>query len=366
MLLAHKIHLKPNKAQANYFDRASGVSRFTYNWALAEWKRQYEAGEKPRAYSLKKQFNAVKWDEFPFVTEVHRDCSSQPFTNVGKAFANFFRSLKKGQDVGYPRFKSKKRTRPSFYMANDKFRVEGKRIRMPVLGWVKMAEALRFVGKLMSATVGRDGNHWFVSIQVQVAHTPFYNGLDPVGIDLGISKLMTLSDGIVAENQRYTLKSERRRRKLNKKLSRQVKGSHNWWKTVYKLRELHTKIRHARQDWLHKWTTYVASNYGLIGIEDLNVKGMLANHRLAKHIADVAFAEIARQLEYKQVLYGCRLQKIGRWFPSSKTCCECGWYNPDLTLADRAFVCQQCGWLAERDVNAALNIKYEALRLAYE
>lgn len=365
--LAHKIRLKPNKNQLAYFNRASGVARFTYNWALAEWQRQYEAGGFPSIYGLKKEFNAIKRDKFPFVMEVHRDCTSQPFFHLGRAFASFFRRLKKGVNKpGYPRFKSKKRSRPSFYIANDKLRVEGKRIRIPRLGWVKLAEPLRFAGKIMGATVGRDGNHWFVSIGVDIGEVDrFDNGQPSVGIDLGIYKLMTLSDGVVAENQRYTLKHEKRLRRLNKKLARQVKGSNNWWKTVYKLRQLHSDIRNRRQDWLHKWTSYIASHYGLIGLENLNTKGMLQNHRLAKHLADVAFGEITRQLEYKQHLYGSRLQKIDRWFPSSQLCADCGNQKP-MPQGVVIYECHICGMVRDRDENAAINIKREAVRLAQE
>ena len=363
MILAHKIRLKPNKAQATYFAKASGVARLAYNWGLAEWKRLYEAGEKPSAFGIKKAFNAIKREQFPFVLEVTKTAPEQAFADLGKAFSNFFRGLKKGQDVGFPKFKSKKRSRQAFYVSNDQFRVDGKHIRIPKLGWVRMAEVLRFDGKIMGARVGRDGNHWFVSIQVEMSHQPFENKLPPVGIDMGIKQLLTLSDGVVAENQRYTLRYEKRLRVLNKKLSRQVKGSNNWWKTVDKLRQLHTKIRNCRQDWLHKWTTFIASNYGLIGLEDLNAKGMMQNHRLAKHIADTSFGEIVRQIEYKQHLFGSRVVKISRWFPSSKTCSACGAVQ-DMPLSVREYLCECCGLRLDRDVNAAINIKNEALRFA--
>ncbi len=365
MILAHKIRLKPNQTQLNYFARAAGVARFTYNWALSEWKQWYELGEKPSAYSLKKQFNAIKHEQFPFVVEVTKCAAEQAFADVGKAFRNFFRGLKKGQKVGYPKFKSKKRTRPSFYLSNDQFRFDGKRVKMPHIGLVKMREALRFDGKVMSARVGRDGNHWFISVQVEIDAPLVENNGGAVGIDLGISKLMTLSDGTVVENQRYTLKNEKRLRKLNKKLSRQVKGSSNWWKTVCKLRQLHAKIRNCRQDWIHKVTSAICANNRLVIIEDLNAKGMMANHRLAKHIADTSFGEIARQLAYKQHLYGSELVKISRWFPSSKTCSDCG-HIQDMPLSDRVHVCRACGTTKDRDLNAAINIKNEGLRLRDE
>jgi putative transposase len=175
--------------------------------------------------------------------------------------------------------------------------------------------------------------------------------------------MMTFSDGAIAENQRFALSNERRLRKLNKKLSRQVKGSNNWRKTVYKLRQLHATIRNQRQDWLHKWTTWIASNHGIVCIEDLNVKGMLANHKLAKHIADVSFYEIRRQLDYKTKLHGGHLQPISRWFASSKTCSECGSRN-DVGSSE-TYCCTDCGIVIDRDWNAAINILNEGLRLAY-
>lgn len=364
MLLAHKIRLKPNNAQAEHFARAAGVARFVYNWGLAEWKRQYEAGEKPTAFGIKKQFNAIKHEEFPFVLEVTKCAPEQAFADLGAAFSNFFRRLKNGEkELGYPSFKSKKRTKPSFYLANDSISFDGKYVRMPKLGWVKMAEPLRFDGKIMGARVNRDGNHWFISVQVEIEMDDFDNGNPPVGIDLGISKLMTLSDGTVAENQRFSIKNERRLRKLNKKLSRQVKGSNNWWKTAHKLRQLHARIRNCRQDWLHKWTSYIAANYGMIGIENLNAKGMMANHKLAKHIADTSFGEIARMLGYKQHIYGSHVVMIDRWFPSSKMCCDCG-HIQDMPLSARTHRCESCGSVKDRDLNAAINIEVEATRLA--
>ena len=369
MQLAHKIRLTANKTQQNYFSRAAGVARFTYNWALAEYTRQYKEGVKPNVNDLKKSFNAIKRDEFPFVMDVHRDGNSQPFANLRKAFSNFFRNLKngtaKGKRKGYPEFKSKKRTTPSFYMANDKFRSEGKRIKIPTLGWVKMREELRFAGKVISGTVTKDGNHWFVSVVVDIGDIePCDKGRPPVGIDLGISKHMTFSDGIVVENQRHTLKYEVKLRRLNKKLSRQVKGSNNWWKTVYKLRQLHATIRNRRLAHWHEWTSYIASNYGFIGIEDLNAKGMMANHHLAKHIADVSFGEMARQLDYKQLLYGSLLQKVSRWFPSSQICHRCG-HRQDMPHGVQVYDCAGCGEKHDRDENASNNILNEAWQLAY-
>lgn len=365
MNLAHKIRLNPTKKQEEYFNKACGVHRFVYNWGLAEWTRQYKNGEAPSAYKLKKEFNAIKRKNFPFVSDVHRDCSSQPFIDLGKAFSNFFRRVKnKETRLGYPKFKSKKKSRASFYLANDKFSLDGNWVKLPRLGWVNMAEPLRFNGKILSARVSKEGNHWYISIAIDVeVDESYYNNLEPVGIDLGIKTLMVFSSGIVAENQRNTLRHERRLRMLNKKLSRQQSDSNNWWKTVRKLRSLHVKTKNQRQDYIHKWTRCLTSNYGFIAIEDLNVQGMVRNHKLAKHISDASFGEIIRQLEYKQYIYGSVIQKINRWFPSSKTCSECGWIHDNLTLNIREFVCNNCGVIIDRDLNAAINIRNEGLRL---
>jgi putative transposase len=181
MILAHKIRLHPNKEAATYFAKASGIARLAYNWGLAEWKRQYEAGGKPSAYSVNKAFNAIKRSEYPFVLEVTKYAPAQAFRDLDKAFANFFRGLKKGQDVGFPRFKSKKRSRQTFYVGNDHFVVNGKYIRIPKLGWVKMAEELRLDGKIMNCRIGRTGNNWYASIQVEIDHENTGPGLVQLG-----------------------------------------------------------------------------------------------------------------------------------------------------------------------------------------
>jgi putative transposase len=368
MLLAHKIRLNPTPEQETYFRRAAGVARLAFNWGLAEWKRQYEAGQKPSALGLKAQFNAIKREQFPFVTEVTKCATEQAFTDLGKAFANYFRRVKqKAAKKGYPRFKSKKRSTPSFYLANDKFKAEGHWLQVPRLGWVNMAEPLRFEGKIMGARIRYQGGRWYVAIQVEVEREEAaWNGLQPVGIDVGINRLMTLSSGVEAENQRITRLHERRLRQLNKKLSRQVKGSNNWWKTKRKLGTLHATIRNQRQDYLHKWTTWIASQHGVIGLETLNTAGLLKNRRLAKHIADAAFGEIGRMLEYKQQLHGSHVVWIGQFFPSTRLCSGCGWKHEAITLAERVFACQACGLVIDRDLNAAINIEREALRIAYD
>ncbi len=260
-------------------------------------------------------------------------------------------------------FKSKKRDRLSFYLNNDKFSVDGHTLHVPKLGAVNMTEALRFAGKIMNAVISYRAGWWFVSIAVEVKHeVPTHRG-GAVGIDLGIKTLATLSSGVVFENQKHYRQNLGRIKGLSKGLSRKVEGSQNWWKNSKKLAKAHYRVACQRQDMLHKMTTYVARTYALVGLEDLNTKGMQALHCLAQAVSDASFFEVKRQLLYKTEQYGGYVQLVSRWYPSSKTCHACGWIKEDLTLADRVWTCEQCGMVHERDFNASLNIRDEALRL---
>src|SRR5256884_2180629 len=215
----------------------------------------------------------------------------------------------------------------------------------------------------MRSTNSYRAGWWFVSISLEVEHeVPTHSG-GAVGIDLGIKTLATCSDGVVFENQKHYRQNLGRIKGLSKGLSRKVEGSQNWWKTTRKLAKAHYRVACQRQDTLHKMTTSLARNYVLIGLEDLNTKGMLANHCLAQAVSDASFFEVQRQLLYKTEQYGGYVQLVSRWYPSSKTCHACGWIKEDLTLDERVWVCEQCGVITERDLNAALNIRTEALRL---
>lgn len=273
------------------------------------------------------------------------------------------RPRKDGEDAGFPHFKSKKRDRLSFYLANDKFAVDGRTLRVPKLGEVNMTEELRLQGKIMSAVISERAGWWFISITVEMKHgIPSHPG-GAVGIDLGIKTLAVCSDGVVFENQRHYRQNVGRIKGLSKSLSRKREGSANWWKNVKKLAKAHYRVACQRRDTLHKMTTYLARTYALIGLEDLNAKGMLANHHLAQAVSDASFFEVKRQLLYKADQYGGSVQLVDRWFPSSKTCHVCGWVEQALTLADRVWTCEQCGTVHDRDLNAAIMVETEALRL---
>ena len=372
MLRAHKIALDPNNAQATHFARACGVARFAYNWALAEWTRQYEAWKadnslpRPNQMALRRQLNAIKRSEFPWMLEVTKCAPQLAIMQLGEAFRNFFAKRAK-----YPKFR-KKGIHDRFSISNDQFQIEGRRIRIPNLGWVRMREALRFRGKIVSATISRVADRWFASICVSVSDTDHAASLNlrsipqaesqgAVGVDLGVSALATLSTGEVISGPKALACLLPRLRRLSRSVARKQKGSANRRKARLKLARHYARIANIRADALHKLTTDLTRRFELIGIEDLNVKGMLENRHLSRSVSDMGFFEFRRQLDYKARDTGSLVVMADRWFASSKTCSDCGWKLEELPLSVRSWTCPNCGAEHERDVNAAKNLKEYAV-----
>lgn len=379
--LSHRIALRTNVTQETYFKQACGTARFTWNWALAEWTRQYESGLRPNANSLKKSFNVLKYEQFPWLADIHRDAHAEPFANLSKAWSKFFKDVREGRKAHAPRFKKKGISRDSFYVANDKFSIEGKIIKLPIVGKVKLTEPLRFDGKVLGATVSRSADRWFVSVQVEI---PLEKALrkrtgDGIeGVDLGITAAATLSTGekipsprpLKAALRRLKIRTRRLSRKLEAaKLAagilpgqRTPKGtklpvSNNRKKDALCLQKLHYRIANIRKDFLHKLSNRLCRENQALGLENLNVQGMLKNERLARAISDIGFGELGRQVTYKSVLYDTRIKEADRWFPSSKMCSVCEFVYSDLKLSDRTWICPNCGTTHDRDHNAATNLK---------
>jgi len=364
MMFAHRIALDPNNVQATYLARAAGTARFAYNWALAEWKLQYEAWKldntqpKPTQQSLRRQLNAIKREQFPWMLEVTKNAPQMAIIQLRQVFQNFFAGRAR-----YPQFR-KKGVHDRFSLTNDQFSVDGKRIRIPNLGWVRMRESLRFTGKILSATVSRVADRWFVSIAVETqnnSHLPKAENQGAVGVDLGVSALATLSTGETVEGPKPHKALLSRLRRLSRSLSRKQKGSRNRNKAKVKLSRHHAKIACIRNDALHKLTTDLTRRFHTIGIEDLNVKGMVKNRRLARSIADMGFFECRRQLEYKADMRGGQIVVADRWFASSKTCSSCGHKLDELPLSVRQWTCPVCGAAHDRDINAACNLRNMAV-----
>lgn len=317
MLIAHRIALKPNNVQATYFARAAGTARFAYNWALAEWQRQYEAWKldnslpKPSQMALRRQLNALKREQFPWMLGVTKNAPQMAIIQLGEAFKNFFAGRAR-----YPQFR-KKGVHDRFTLTNDQFSVEGSRIRIPNLGWVWMRESLRFAGRIMSATVSRVAGRWFVSITVDTldeSHLPKAENQGAVGVDLGVSALATLSTGEPPVPGPKAHKALLKRlQRLSRSLSRKQKGSANRRKAKVKLARLHARISNIRQDAMHKLTTDLMRRFHTIGIEDLNVRGMVQNRHLSRAVSDMGFFEFRRQLEYKAAMRGGQIVVADRF-----------------------------------------------------
>ena len=352
MMLAHKIALDPTIKQKHYFQRAVGTARFVWNWALGTWKALYEKGEKPNALNLKKLWNTCKREEFPWVYEVAKDVNQHPFANLQNAFSRFFKG-----EAAYPQFKKKGR-HDSFYVSNDKLKLAGMRVYLPRLGWVKMREELRFVGKIKGATVSREADRWFIAFQVDIGDSHRErSGKGIIGVDLGIKSLATLSTGEQIPGPKPLAQAQKQLRRANRTLHRRQKGSANRKKAGRQVARRHCRVKNIRQDALHKVSHRLIRENQAVSIEDLHVKGMVKNRHLSRAISDMGWGELRRQLTYKAVLFGTVLTVIGRWEPTSKTCSQCGVMKQALTLSERVFRCLACGFREDRDVNAAVNIQ---------
>ena len=372
MTLAHRIRLVPTADQEVYFRKACGVARFAYNWALAEWRRRYDAGEKPNETVLRKALNAIKHEQFPWMREVTKSAPQQAIKNLGRAYDNFFDDLKKykrneisWKRVRVPQFKKKCKSRDAFRADNgtDKqhpnaVTVDGKRVKLPIIGWVRMREEVRFAGKIVSVTISREADAWYASFAIEVPEEPVAHVLtNTVGVDLGVNTLATRSDGVPKTPAPKPLgRNLKKTKRLSRAVSRKQLGSRNRAKAKTKLARSYARTRHIRQDALHKLTTNLVGTAATIVIEDLDVSGMLANRRLSRAIADLGFYEFRRQLEYKTAMAGGALIVADRWFPSSKLCSVCGTKNETLELSERTWTCLSCGTFHDRDINAARNL----------
>lgn len=351
MILAHKIQLDPTGKQAHQLSKAAGCSRYTWNWALAEAEKHYkETGKTVNFNELKKRWNREKPE---WVYESHRDANSQPFANLKTAYTRFFKKQAKR-----PQFKSKHRSKDKFYLANDKFRVDGLKVRIPLMGWVKLTEELRFRGKTMSATVSRTADRWFISIQVEVQPQPKH-GDDVIGIDLGLKHFMTLSTGEVIDAPKPMKSGLKKLQRLSRQHSRKQKGSKNREKSAARLAQHHARVANIRKDFIHKTTSDLVARAKLLVIEDLSTSGMMKLWGIA--VSDIGLYETRRQLQYKCALQDCGLLEADRWYPSSQLCSCCGG-RQKLELGERVYRCPDCDYVADRDLNAARNLYTLGLR----
>lgn len=368
MIRGHVIRLDPTVKQANELVRAAGVSRFTFNWALAEWNRQYRAGEKPSAAKLKKQFNSIKGEQYPWIYESPRDANSQAFADLGQAFSNFFdsrRGRRKGPRIAHPTFRKRGR-HDSFYVANDKFsfRRRAKRgiVRLPVIGDVRTFEHLRFKGKIMSGRVYRQADHWFIAVNVEVASEPVQHvhQHEIVGVDLGLKTAIVTSQGEGLDAPKPLKRRLKQLRRAARVLSRREKGGKNRSKARAYVARLHQRISNGRKDFWHKLTTRLCRENQTVVIEDLRMAFMLRNKKLARVAADVGLGMFKPMMLYKVSAHGGNIVVADRFYASTQRCSRCGNVKTGgerVVLGEAWYTCASCGAVEDRDLNAALNLE---------
>ena len=353
---AYKYRIYPTVAQAKALDFHFGAVRYVYNRYRAAREGYYhDTGETLTAADCCLDLTNHKREAgYEWLQDAYIQSLQQAIRDLDRAYSNFFAGRSR-----YPRFKSKRGRQAMRYLfaGGKKMRIANGRIRIPKVGNVKVVQHRRIEGTPKNMTVSKTkSGKYFVSIQCEMIMTlPPAIGPE-VGIDLGLKAFVTFPDGRTIDPPQHLRKAERRLKRLQRRLSRKRKGSANRRKARILVARQHEKVANRRADFQHKLSRQLVDTHGHIGIEDLHVKGMVRNHRLAKSIVDAGWGEFVRQLEYKGEWYGCRIVKVDRWFPSSRTCGDCGEVNADLQLKDRRWVCAECGATHDRDKNAARNI----------
>ena len=368
MLKAYKYRIYPNKQQEEQIHKTFGCCRFVYNQTLAYRNDKYKISkESMNKTSCNNYVNQVLKKEYEWLKEVDKFALTNSVYHMDNAYQKFFT-----EHTGFPKFKSKKNNKKSyttnFTNGNIDISFENNKIKLPKLKWVKAKIHREFVGQIKSATISQNPScKYFVSILVETEHFPIEFTGCIVGIDLGIKDLLITSDGEKFDNIRTTKKYEDKLAKEQRKLSHKVKGSKNWNKQRIKVARIYEKIHNTRIDNLHKISYKLINENQVIVSEDLAVSNMVKNHNLAKAIADCGWYELTRQIGYKSNWNNRQYIKIGRFTKSSQPCNVCSYINTETkNLSVRHWACPHCGTVHDRDINAAINILNEGLRLLNE
>lgn len=355
---SRKYELKPNKLQLAMLNRTAGCTRYAYNWGLAKAKEIKEQegklpsfGELSRLWTLHKKDAGFEW---------LNDVQAVPLCNAIKDLNDAFQRFYKKQNK-FPKFK-KKGSSDSFKVARSAKELkpllqDTRHVRLPIIGIVKTKEAIYPLGRPINATVSREADRWYLSIAYELdVPEPLPVIGDPLGIDVGLTSFAVLSDGTKIDAPKPLAKYLKKLAKLQRQHSKRQKGSNNRKKSAVKIAKLHKKIKNIRNDFAHKLSYELAKTKPVIAIEDLNIRGMVQNKHLSRHISDVGWSDFVSKLEYKTHWYGSYMLRVDRFYPSSKTCSSCGHVLDNLPLSARQWTCPVCGAAHDRDVNAANNI----------
>lgn len=365
MILAKKVRLKPTPDQEKQLWRSAGIARWAYNWTLVRQEENYRNGGKFISDgSLRKELTQIKRSsEYSWLYEVSNNVTKQAVKDACLAYKKFFKML-----ADKPRFKSRKRCKPSFYNDTEKLKVKGKSVHIEKVGWITTSEQLPNNKKYINPRVSFDGKYWYISVGIENENEKLELSGEVIGVDVGIKELAVCSNGMLFRNINKTevvKKIEKRLRRLQRRVSRKyernkegnrfVKTS-NIVKVEKTIRLLHRRMTNIRINHIHQATNAIAKTKpSAVVMETLNVKGMMKNRHLSKAVAQQKLYEFKRQMQYKCKRYGIKFIEADKWYPSSKLCSGCSQINLDLKLSDRTYKCE-CGVTIDRDLNAALNL----------